>query len=131
MIIALIIALIPLVIAPGFLFYFDVTPKVAILLLGVGAALPWFAPGRLKGRWIGALLLFQLLSLLISTVFSSRPGLSILGTNWRRYGFITQATLLLFTALAAADLAGDRRRLRLYLRAITAISVYGIAQYFG
>ena len=77
---------------------------MAILLLSVGAALPWFAPATLKGRWIGALL-FQLLSLLISTVFSSRAGLSILGTNWRRYGFTTQASLLLITALAAEDLA--------------------------
>jgi hypothetical protein len=47
-IVVLIIALIPLAIAPGFLFYFDVTPKVAILLLGVGAALPWFAPATLR-----------------------------------------------------------------------------------
>jgi uncharacterized protein (TIGR03437 family) len=34
-----------------------------------------------------------------------------------------EATLLLFTALAAADLAGDRQRLRLYLRAITAAAI--------
>src|SRR5262249_12372339 len=48
---------------------------------------------------------------------------------------ITQLALLLFTVLAAADMARGHKRLRLYLRASTAaaipISLYGIAQYFG
>ena len=54
-ILPLTIALIPLVIGPGYLFYFDVIPKIVILLLGVAAALPWFEPGKLRGRWLGAL----------------------------------------------------------------------------
>jgi Lipid A core - O-antigen ligase and related enzymes len=133
-ILPLIAALIPIVIAPGFLFYFDVTPKVVILLLGVAAALPWLAARR-ELRWLYSLLSLQAASLILSTASSGRPGLSVFGSTWRRFGLITQLALLLFTALAASDLAGGRNRLRLYLRAATAaaipISLYGIAQYFG
>lgn len=139
MLLPLIAALVPLVIAPGFLFYFDVTPKVALLLLGVAAALPWFAPGKLlaqgEGRWLSFLLAIQAGSLLLSTAFSSRAELSLWGTNWRRFGLITQLALLLFTAITAADLSGSQGRLKLYLRAVVAaaipVSVYGVAQYFG
>jgi O-antigen ligase len=133
----LIVVLVPLAIAPGFLFFYDVTPKVALLLLGVAAALPWFAPARLwksrEGQWLCIASAAQAVSLALSTTLSSRAGLSVFGTNWRRFGLITQLALLLFTVLAAADIAGGR--LRLYLRASTAaaipISLYGIAQYFG
>jgi O-antigen ligase len=135
----LIVALVPLVIAPGLVFYFDVTPKVALLLAGVALALPWFAPAKLwarrQGRWLCGLLAIQAVSLILSTAVSSRIGLSVFGSSWRRFGLITQLAVLLFTALAAADLSGDRLRLRLYLRAIALaavpISLYGIAQYFG
>ncbi len=134
MILPLIAALVPLVIAPGFLFYFDVTPKVAILLLGVAAALPWFTPRR-ELQWLYCLLSILAASLVLSTIFSRRVELSVFGATWRRFGQITHMALLLFTALAASDLAGGRSRIRLYLRAVTAaaipISLYGVAQYFG
>jgi O-antigen ligase len=135
----LVVALVPLIIAPGLLFYFDVTPKVALLLMGVAAALPWFSPCKLtarrEGRWLCLLLGAQAVSLIFSTVLSTRARLSVFGTNWRRFGLITQLALLLFTLLAAAELAGDRRRLRWYLRAVATaaipISLYAMAQYFG
>jgi len=132
----IVVALVPLVITPGLLFYFDVTPKIALLTLGVAAALPWFAPRKLLawrgGRWLCALLGAQAFSLVLSTVFSSRVGLSTFGTNWRRFGLITQMALLLFTALAAVDMAdGARRYLRATVAAAVPISLYGIAQYFG
>ena len=127
-------ALVPLIIAPGILFYFDVTPKVVILLLGVSVALPWFAPRR-ELRLFYILLAIQAASLILSTIFSSRAGLSVFGSTWRRFGLITQFGLLMFTALAASDLARSRHRLRLYLQFAAAaaipISLYGIAQYFG
>jgi O-antigen ligase len=129
-----IIAFVPLVIAPGVLFYFDVTPKIVILLLGVAAALPWFAPRR-QLRWLYIILSVQAGSLVLSTLVSSRMRLSILGSTSRRFGLITQLALLLFTALAASDLARGRQRLRAYLRAAAAaaipVALYGIAQYFG
>src|SRR5260370_28516227 len=125
-------ALVPLVIAPGFLFYFDVTAKIVILLLGVAAALPWFVPRR-ELRWLYWLLSIQAASLILSSIFSGRAELSVFGSTWLRFGLITQLALLLFTALAASDLAGGR--MRLYLRAAATaaipISLYGIAQYFG
>src|SRR5207302_2987266 len=110
-----------------------------LLLLGVAAALRWFSARRLlerrEGRWLGILCAVQALSLVLSTGFSSRVRLSVFGTNWRRFGLITQLTLLLFTLLVAADAARNRQRLRLYLRAAVAaaipVSLYGIAQYFG
>jgi O-antigen ligase len=135
----LIVALVPLVIAPGLLFYYDVTPKIVILALGVAAALPWFSPARLlarrEGRWLAILLAAQAVSLVLSTAFSSRVGLSVSGANWRRFGLIAQVSVFLFTALAAADLCAAPLRMRSYLRASAAaalpISLYGIAQYFG
>ncbi|HTM51003.1 MAG TPA: O-antigen ligase family protein [Bryobacteraceae bacterium] len=134
----LIVALVPLLIAPGLLFFYDVTPKVALLLLGVAAALPWTAPGRLTARREGRRLLAVCAaaagSLILSSVFSSRPDLSVFGTNWRRFGLITQLAALLFALAAAADMAGGGR-LRAYLRASAAaaipVSLYGVAQYFG
>ncbi len=139
MLLPLIVALVPLVIAPGLVFYFDVTPKVALLLAGVALTLPSFAPGKLwarrEGRWLCGMLAIQAASLILSTALSSRAGMSVFGTSWRRFGLITQFAILLFTALAAADLAGSRTQLRLYLRAIALaalpISLYGVAQYFG
>src|SRR5207237_1637418 len=100
----LVVALVPLVIASGFLFYFDITPKVVLLMLGAAAALPWFAPRKLlarrEGRWFLAVCAVQAFSLALSTVFSSRVGLSVFGTNWRRFGLITQLALVLFTIAA-------------------------------
>jgi O-antigen ligase len=128
-------ALVPLIIAPGFLFYFDVTPKMVVLLLGVAAALAANHSLKWQLRWLYSLLSIQAGSLILSTIFSSRIGISVFGSTWRRFGLITQLALLLFTTLAASDLAGGRDRIRLYLRAVTAaaipISLYGIAQYFG
>ncbi len=128
----LIVALVPLVIAPGLLFYYDVTPKIVILALGVAAALPWLSP---VPRRLAILLGAQAMSLALSTVFSNRAALSVSGTDWRRFGLITQVALLLFTALAAADLNAAPSRLQTYLRASAAaavpISLYGVAQYFG
>ena len=43
LLLAVVMALIPLAIAPGWFFYFDVTPKVVLLLLGAAAAAVWWA----------------------------------------------------------------------------------------
>src|ERR1017187_7358167 len=43
LLLAVVMALIPLAIAPGWFFYFDVTPKVVLLLLGTAAAAIWWA----------------------------------------------------------------------------------------
>jgi O-Antigen ligase len=132
-------AAIPLVIAPGVLFFYDVTPKVVLLCCGTALTLPFVDPRRLlasaPGRWFCALLAAAWVSLLVSSVFSVRTDLSIFGTNWRRFGLITQSTLLLFVFVVAAGLSGGVERLRAYLRTSTVatvlIALYGILQYLG
>ena len=136
------IALISLLITPGFLFYFDVTPKIVVLLAGTAAALIWIvisgtrAAGKSKTFAIfSGLLLFYVASLAVSTVISARPRLSIFGSNWRLFGSATQATICLLGWLVAMGCAGNPNRVRVVLRAITlagALSgAYGILQYLG
>ncbi len=134
---AAVIGLIALIVAPGLFFYFDVTPKIAVLLLGTAVALLWprgagaFAGPR-SFAWLSAA---SLISLAISTELSSNRALSLFGTNWRRYGLITQAVVLIFTWLVAQNVAGKPERARAILRAVALsgaiTAIFGIAQYFG
>jgi O-antigen ligase len=75
------------------------------------------------------------LSCLASTIWSTNPGLSAVGSSWRRDGLIAESAILLFALIAAAWFAEDARRIRATLRAAViagaAASLYGIAQYFG
>lgn len=133
------LALTPLLILPGLLFYFDMTPKVAVVLLGTAAALPWAAAwlrtSRGTVRWFAVLLGAQAFSLLLSTALSASPALSLSGTNWRRFGLVTQLAILAFAMILSAWLAARPGRLPFVLRvmALTGIPValYGILQYFG
>jgi len=132
-------AAIPLVIAPGFLFFYDVTPKIALLCCGTALSLPFVDPRPLSatrtGRWFCLLLGAMFVSLLASTIFSTRMELSVFGTNWRQFGLITQSALLLFVFVAAADMSHGPERVRPYLQAGTVatllIALYGILQYLG
>jgi O-antigen ligase len=127
---AVTIGLIALTIAPGYLFYFDVTPKVVVLLAGTAALL---AAGAVRGasKSFSALILLNLASLAVSTALSTRPGLSLMGTNWREFGLVPQAAALLF----AWSVAGCPGNARVVLRGVAissaAAGTYGIAQYFG
>src|SRR5262245_48399136 len=116
--------LVPLIITPGLLFYFDVTPKAAVLLIGTSIGL---LPGILLpsrdllrrrdregaawprlARSFAILLGLQALSLTAATVASPLWQLSVIGTNWRRFGLITYCALLVFALLATIALAGRR-----------------------
>ncbi len=127
---AVTIGLIALTITPGYLFYFDVTPKVAVLLVGT-AVLLLAGAGRGVSKSFSALILLNLISLAVSTALSSRPGLSLIGTNWREFGLVPQAAALLF----AWSVAGCPGNARVVLRGVAisgaAAGAYGIAQYFG
>src|SRR5471030_286315 len=129
---AVVIGLIALIITPGYLFYFDVTPKLAVLLLG--AAITMFL-ARGVGRRTGAisgLMVLSLLSLAVSTALSSNAALSLFGTSWRRYGAVAQAAVLIFAWLAAGQSAdGARTILRGMAVAGLVGGAYGIAQYLG
>src|SRR5690348_13652888 len=91
----LVIALTAVVLTPGYLFYFDVTPKVIVLLAGTAAALVWAAfsgvsvPAKSAAcRGFSLLALLSMLSLALSTALSARPALSLFGASWRRFGSV-------------------------------------------
>ncbi len=141
---AAVLALTPLLILPAYSFYYDVTPKVVITLLGAALGLVlllrdstfsdvppvWVDP---LGRWFCLLAAAQLLSLLLSTVFSSHAALSWNGGNWRRFGFVSQCAVIVLAYLIAASRLESG--LQILLRAATAsgvaVAIYGIFQYFG
>src|SRR5258708_32916707 len=93
--------LVPLAIAPHLLFYFDVTPKVVLLVCGAALAL-LMGPGRAAwkallarsaGRWFCGLLAAQALSLIVSSALALAPDLSLHGGTWRRSGLASQCAL--------------------------------------
>jgi len=125
---AVLIGLVALILTPGALFYFDVTPKLAVLLLGA-AALCCTRPRAIDPKF-SILLALSLLFFAISSALSPSPALSVFGSTWRRYGLVAHAAVLLIawfvhqvpertTILRGVSIAGG----------ISA--VYGIAQYFG
>jgi O-antigen ligase len=123
------IGLIVLILTPGALFYFDVTPKLAVLLAATAVLLP-FAAARAPRRSFPLLVWLYAGSLILSASLSLHPGLSWFGSSWRRFGTVTQLSLLLFVWVAAA--AGDRRAmLRAIAIATSVAALYGIAQYAG
>ena len=139
-IVAAVLALAPLVILPGSLLYFDVTPKVAVVLLGTAAVLLLGSgpPSDRTGAtgWFRMLLVVQAASLLLSTALSTQRWLSVTGTNWRRFGLVTQLSAVVFVWLFARCMAADpAMRVLQILRLIAACGAlaafYGILQYFG
>jgi O-antigen ligase len=128
---AVTIGLVALILAPGWFFYFDVTPKLVMLLAGtaVGAVL-W--RGERPSRLFTLLTILAAISAAISASLSPSPALSFFGSTWRRYGVVAQLAVLLFAWTVAA--ANERARL-MVLRAVAAASglaaLYGIAQYAG
>jgi O-antigen ligase len=138
------LAAVPLLIAPGVSFYFDITPKVVVLLMGAGVGvLLWrdYAPGLgaawrdRRGRWFLTLIVAQAMSLLASTAFSTQMPLSFAGTNWRRLGLVPHLGLLVFAVLVLGWLVAHRSRYVVVFRVVTAAgaiaALYGILQYFG
>jgi O-antigen ligase len=132
---AAILVAVPLAVTPHLLFYFDVTPKITVLLLGTAAAL-------IVGscRWSGSrlwpvLLCAQGMWLAFSTTLSLHPELSLTGSNWRRFGFVTQAALLCFAYLLSTLVRSRPEAVRIIIRWVSAggivVAVYGIGQYFG
>jgi O-antigen ligase len=149
--IAAVLALTPLLILPNYFFYYDVTPKIAVALMGTGIALLLFCrdlmshteDGQLVrvrsvwanpvARWFCLLAAAQIISLLLSTLFSSNPALSWNGGNWRRLGFVSQSAIIAlgFVLVATHSESGLRILLRATTSSGTAAALYGILQYFG
>ncbi len=138
----IVVAVVSLLITPGLLFYFDITPKIIVLLAGTAVALVWAATSgtRTSGeagsfRLFSALVFLTVLSLALSTALSARPALSLFGSNWRQYGSLVEATVCVLGWLVALTCAGRVDRVRTVLRAVSVAgaigSVYGICQFFG
>jgi O-antigen ligase len=120
------IALITLILTPGLLFYYEVTPKLAVLLAAAALTL---LPA--KRSIMMALVALTLASLLLSTALSANPWLSFYGTRWRQYGALAQAAVVIF----AWGLSTETARAGIILRTVSIAggltAIYGIAQYLG
>jgi O-antigen ligase len=133
------VTLLPLILAPQLLFFYDVTPKILVLLAGAGIALLMGAyEPRAQSpalRIFGILLGMQGAWLVVSTLLSKDPALSFGGGGWRRFGLVSQGAVLFVAWLAAQHTAGCPDRVRHLLRAIAGAGIlaalYGVAQYFG
>jgi O-antigen ligase len=134
-----IVTLLPLILAPQLLLFYDVTPKIFVLLAGAAIALllglrepPAQSPAlRIFGILLGA----QAAWLVVATLLSKDPALSFGGGGWRRFGLVSQVAVLLLAWIVAQHTAGRPDRVRHLLRAIAAAGIlaalYGGAQYFG
>ncbi len=133
------VALLALTLAPHLLFYFDITPKIVVLLVGTAMALPlvfrFAGPRSREMRWFELLLAAMCLSVMISTLFSADRALSFGGSNWRRFGLLAQFSVLALAWMVARHTASQLPRIRglLGILALSGIpaALYGIAQYFG
>lgn len=137
-------AALPLAIAPGLLFFDDVTPKAVILLLLCAAALiltAWTPSGFIhflrsrEGAVFIALALAAAFTTLLSTYFAANRELAWYGSAWRRFGALQQiAVLALAAALGSACAASPSVR-RWFIRGLCAsgaiAGIYASLQYFG
>lgn len=138
-ILCLVAGLLPALITPGLLLYFDVSPKVLVLLLGmIAAMIPWLRGTTLlprRCRFLALAVVLQALAVLLTTALSAYPALSLSGTNWRRFGAVTQMGVLVFTLFACLTMALRKDALLWLSRTVaasgTAIAAYAILQYFG
>jgi O-antigen ligase len=123
---AVAVALIALILTPGLLFHFDVTPKLVVLLAAAAVSLIPLQISRLAG-----LAILTLASLALSTALSANPGLSFWGTQWREYGALTQAAIVIFAWGVASTGGRGEVLVRAVCIAGAVTSAYGIAQYLG
>src|SRR5665213_754540 len=137
-------ALVPLLITPGMLAYFDITPKIAILLLGTALMLLQVRANSCNmralwdssaGKWLAGLLTAEWTAFAIASLLSLNRPLSLDGGSWRRLGLIPETGLLIFVLLTSGWLAAPKDRVRTLLRTLAGsgalAACYGIAQYLG
>jgi O-antigen ligase len=137
-------ALSALIILPWYSFYFDVIPKIVVILAGSALVflLPRQWPAKVAGnpaakplRWFTIIVAVQAIVTIVAAIVSTHPQLSWLGGTWRRSGAIAEIAVLVLAVAGAGHLAAGRTRLRTLLRitvlASIPISIYGGLQYFG
>jgi len=126
-------ALVSLLILPGWSFYFDVIPKVAIVLAGAAVALwmPWPAISSRRMKWLWGILAVEGIAVLIATAASAHRWFSFYGSTWRRRGVLAELAVLILAAAAAGTYRADRRWLRIMVLSGLPVAIYAIFQYFG
>ena len=130
-------ALVSLLILPGWFFYFDIVPKVVVVLFGAAAVLPFLNLRAKRARFTKyflGLIAAQAIAIVLAALFSTHRWLSIYGSAWRRDGVFAELAILILAAAAAVDLPAEknlRRFLRITVLAALPIAIYGILQYFG
>ena len=132
-------AVLPLLITPGLLFHYDMTPKSAVLAVAAAMLLLrqidfsglW---ARRSGRALVWVALCQVAWFGVTAATSTRPLLSVFGSSWRQFGLIATIALMAVCVGVAAELcarpAGVRTLLRCMACAGIACALYGIMQYF-
>jgi O-Antigen ligase len=108
------VALVPILILPGASFYFDVVPKIVVILLIAALAFK-----SLKRDVFSAILAAQAIVVLLST----HSAVSFFGSTWRREGLLVEIAILAIAA-AGADC-------RWVAWASIPVSIYAIFEYFG
>lgn len=117
----------------------DVMPKLVAILTGAALLLffvrRWCTPIRLNSGPFRILLTAQFISVTLSTVVSSLPGLSFAGATWRRFGWIEQSAILVIALATGLWTSRDPRWLRTLSRAASVsgalLALYACLQYFG
>lgn len=139
-----VVAVTPLAMITGVFLSSDVIPKIFLILMGAallvvfqqrwssGLRILWNATA---GRPFLLLLAAQLISLVISTLFSKQFSLSVAGTLWRRFGLVEQAATLVIATGVACTVALRPVWSTSLLRAVSICgglaAFYGILQYFN
>ncbi len=134
----------PLALTPHLLFYYDITPKVALVLLSAAIALALTSReldsllafcGTRYGRWYAAAAGAAIALAGITTLRSAHLALAWYGSTWRRMGGLTECAVVVAALWIAAYTVRSQARVVWLLRAMCAAgllaSLYGIAQYFG
>ena len=126
-------AVLPLLITPGLFFHYESTPKLVALAIAVALALPRtnFAVVPSRFIWLSAASTGWFA---LATATSTRPMMSLFGSQWREFGLAGFTILVLAGLVTTAQLIEHPERKVILLRSIALsgllVSFYGIAQYF-
>ncbi|HML16053.1 MAG TPA: O-antigen ligase family protein [Bryobacteraceae bacterium] len=135
----LLVGIVPLLILPRWSFYFDVVPRVVLLLAIAAVTLVWGGAWRVplnrRARRFFMLVILQGAAILLSTIFSTHREFSFFGSAWRKEGLLVELAILVIAAATLTSISADGRRLHTFLRITVLASLpaalYGILQYFG
>ncbi len=115
------VVLVPLLNTPDHLIWFDITPKIAAMLLMVGIASVSIPSELLDSpitpRWSIFFPASMIIVAVLSTAFSRAPFLSLGGSSWRRVGLPTELALAVFLILQTATARDNSRCVIWCLRA--------------